>query len=442
MKSFYLSVISLIALVLASCEEKVTCLHYNETDGVLEISKAAELRYISEVAERNIENEEGLLTDNGRKIALRDACLRLTNNIEIKESWTPIPYSLGSSIKSFDGNRYKVTFKDVEYILPATDDGFPAKSKFMYCGLFEKLEDCEVRNLLLEGEISVRNKHIVDNYYIHIGAVAGGLGNGTVENCISRVKISFEDEKGCGKVEIGGIAGIISNELNSMTLTGKIANEGDISVKGCYSVSLGGVAGTARSRIEMSGNVNLENKGHLYVEWDRMALQVNSEDSYNKIGGVFGNLEVYKGPVKNLYNCGNIIVNTQDVPTDFYLGGVCGMFGKASDGSNLIYVYGMKNSGSLKVEGKGICRFGGVGGVIGSFDSGYFHQLLNEGKIIAPANSNLEIGGLLGSESGGGYKSYFLSCNKDKVGDFKVMNYSHFPLIEEVCTEKHNKYQE
>ncbi len=83
MKNFYLSVISLLALVLAGCEEKVTCLHYNETDGVLEISKAAELRYVSEVAERNKQNEEGLMTDNGREIALRDARLRLTNNIEI-----------------------------------------------------------------------------------------------------------------------------------------------------------------------------------------------------------------------------------------------------------------------------------------------------------------------------------------------------------------------
>ncbi len=439
MKNFYLSVISLLALVLAGCEEKVTCLHYNETDGVLEISKAAELRYVSEVAERNKQNEEGLMTDNGREIALRDARLRLTNNIEINGSWTPIATNSVSSIKSFDGNRYTVTFKDVEYILPATDDGYPAKSEFMYCGLFEELDDCEVRNLLLEGEISVKNKDIVNNYYIYIGSVAGELGNGIVENCISRVKISFEDEKGCGKVEIGGIAGTISTVLNSMVLTGKIFNEGDISVKGCYSVSLGGVAGTAGSRMEMSGNVNLGNKGNLYVEWDKMALQVNNEDSHNNIGGVFGRLEVYEGSAKDLYNCGNIVVNTQDVPTDFNLGGVCGMFGKAYFGSNLIRVFGMKNSGSLKVEGKGICKFGCVGGVIGSFNSGYFHQLLNEGKIIIPADSNLEIGGLLGSESGLGYKSYFLSCNKDMVGDFKVLNYANFPLIKKACTENHNK---
>ena len=442
MKNFYLSVISLLALVFAGCEEKVTCLHYNETDGVLEISKAAELHYVYEVAKKYKETRESFQTDNGRMIAFEDACLRLINDIEIKESWTPIPFFFGYSIKSFDGNNYKITFKDVEYILPATDDGHPANPYFMHYGLFESLSDCEVRNLLLEGEISVRNKDIVYDYNIGIGAVAGELTNGTVENCISRVKISFEDEKGCGKVEIGGITGGFSNISNSITWTGKIVNEGDISVKGCYSVYLGGLAGTAGDKIEISGNVNLENKGNLSVEWDRMALQINNEDSYNNIGGVFGKLEVYKGPVKNIYNCGNIIVNTQDIPTTFQLGGVCGMFGKSYDGRNLIEVFGMKNSGTIKVEGKGIGKYSCVGGVIGDCNSGYFHQLLNEGKIIIPDDSNLKIGGLLGYETGLGYTSYLLSCSEDKVGDFKVFNYSQFPLFEKVCTEKHDKSQE
>ena len=113
MKNFYLSVISLLALVFAGCEEKVTCLHYNETDGVLEISKAAELHYVYEVAKKYKETRESFQTDNGRMIAFEDACLRLINDIEIKESWTPIPFFFGYSIKSFDGNNYKITFKDV-----------------------------------------------------------------------------------------------------------------------------------------------------------------------------------------------------------------------------------------------------------------------------------------------------------------------------------------
>lgn len=442
MKRFYLSVIILLTLVLTGCEKKVTCLHYNENDGVLEISKSADLCYIAEVAERNKLNEEPLLTDNGRKIALHDACLRLVKDIEINGNWTPIPNSLGSSIKSFDGNNHRVTFRDVEYILPATEDGQPAKSEFMYFGLFERLDYCEVRNLLMEGELSVRNKNITDSYYIHIGTIAGGFGKGAVENCKSRVKISFEDEKGRGKLVIGGIIGEIENLSDPTILTGEIVNEGDITVRGCYSVSLGGVAGTAGSSLEMVENVNLKNMGNMYVEWDKISMRINNEDSYNFIGGVFGRLEVSDGPVRNLDNCGNIVVNTQEVAMDFNLGGVCGEFGKSSDGKNLIYVYGMKNSGTLKIEGKGICKYGCVGGVIGQYDSGYFHQLLNKGKIIIPEGSDLKVGGLFGSENGWGFKSYFLSCNKDEVGDFKIMNYSHFPLIEKVCVEKHDKQQE
>ena len=102
----------------------------------------------------------------------------------------------------------------------------------------------------------------------------------------------------------------------------------------------------------------------------------------------------------------------------------------------------MKNSGTIKVEGKGIGKYSCVGGVIGDCNSGYFHQLLNEGKIIIPDDSNLKIGGLLGYETGLGYTSYLLSCSEDKVGDFKVFNYSQFPLFEKVCTEKHDKSQE
>lgn len=373
---------------LTSCEEKVTALHFNEAEQVFEIGKESELRFLNETFEIKDKNMEAqtLLTDAGKEIPADEVRIKLVKDIEISGEWTPIKFP----VREFDGNGHTITFDGIRVVIEESSKGV------FDVGLFEEMggeKEAVVKDLTLAGDMTIDAQKREDGYSLLAGSLAGEFKNGCIENCTSKVDISFADNKGICTLCLGGLVGDLDSYGSEVevALRGKIINEGNLTVNPC-------------------------------------------SDAY--IGGVVGLFKTNETDIEHLHNWGNIRLDTQNTSATFNIGGVCGEL--TPHNYERIYPLDLYNAGNIEIKHDLLAEFSAIGGVIGSFGGSSFHQVVNEGKIIVSGKGCKYISGLLGSESSIHGNCYLHSCCVDKVGAYPVWNISYHPVTKQVpCKENH-----
>lgn len=265
--------------------------------------------------------------------------------------------------------------------------------------------------------------------------LAGEFKNGCIENCTSKVDISFADNKGICTLCLGGLVGDLDSYGSEVevALRGKIINEGNLTVNPCSDAYIGGVIGRATNygKIFIKENVCVENKGDLTVQW-----KADAQPDHSYIGGVVGLFKTNETDIEHLHNWGNIRLDTQNTSATFNIGGVCGEL--TPHNYERIYPLDLYNAGNIEIKHDLLAEFSAIGGVIGSFGGSSFHQVVNEGKIIVSGKGCKYISGLLGSESSIHGNCYLHSCCVDKVGAYPVWNISYHPVTKQVpCKENH-----
>lgn len=415
---------------LTSCEEKVTALHFNEAEQVFEIGKESELRFLNETFEIKDKNMEAqtLLTDAGKEIPADEVRIKLVKDIEISGEWTPIKFP----VREFDGNGHTITFDGIRVVIEENSKGV------FDVGLFEEMggeKEAVVKDLTLAGDMTIDAQKREDGYSLLAGSLAGEFKNGCIENCTSKVDISFADNKGICTLCLGGLVGDLDSYGSEVevALRGKIINEGNLTVNPCSDAYIGGVIGRATNygKIFIKENVCVENKGDLTVQW-----KADAQPDHSYIGGVVGLFETNETDIEHLHNWGNIRLDTQNTSATFNIGGVCGEL--TPHNYERIYPLDLYNAGNIEIKHDLLAEFSAIGGVIGSFGGSSFHQVVNEGKIIVSGKGCKYISGLLGSESSIHGNCYLHSCCVDKVGAYPVWNISYHPVTKQVpCKENH-----
>lgn len=424
--------IACLSLGLTSCEEKVSALHFNEAEQVFEIGKESELRFLNETFEIKDKNMEAqtLLTDAGKEIPADEVRIKLVKDIEISGEWTPLKFP----VREFDGNGHIITFDGIRVVIEENSQGsFSA-------GLFDEMggeKGTVVKDLTLAGDMTIDAQKREDSYILSVGSLAGEFKNGCIENCTSKVDISFADNKGICTLWLGGLIGHLNSYDSEVevSLRGKVVNEGNITVNPCSNADIGGVIGSVTNygKIIIKEDVCVENKGNLTVQW-----KADSQHKYknNHIGGVVGNFTTNETDIEHLHNWGNIRLDTQNTSVRFNIGGVCGEL-KPHDYER-IYPLDLYNAGNIEIKNDLLYEYSTIGGIIGSFGGCSFHRVINEGRIVLSGKGSEYISGLLGAESPIHGNCYLHSCCIDKVGDYPIWRIYYQRLSKQIpCEENH-----
>ena len=422
--------IACLSLGLTSCEEKVSALHFNEAEQVFEIGKESELRFLNETFEIKDKNMEAqtLLTDAGKEIPADEVRIKLVKDIEISGEWTPIKFPIGE----FDGNGHTITFDGIRVVIEENSQGsFSA-------GLFDEMggeKGTVVKDLTLAGDMTIDAQKREDCYILSVGSLAGEFKNGCIENCTSKVNISFADNKGICTLWLGGLIGHLNSYGSEVevSLRGKVVNEGNITVNPCSNADIGGVIGvvTNYGKVFIKGDVCVENKGNLTVQW-----KADAKPEHNCIGGVFGQFWTNETDIEHLHNWGNIRLDTQNTSATFEIGGVCGNL--QPHNYERIYPLDLYNAGNIEIKNDLTSEYSCVGGIIGSFGGCSFHRVINEGRIVLSGKGSEYISGLLGAESPIHGNCYLHSCCIDKVGDYPIWRIYYQRWSKQIpCEENH-----
>jgi len=220
----------------------------------------------------------------------------LKNDIVLTSWDTPIGKSWDKRFRgNFDGNGKKITFNNISLSLDLSN------SSDEY-GLFADIDGGTVKNLVLEGNITIN----AEGNPNCVGVLAGS-SSGLIENVSSTVNISFT--KDTRSVKLGGIVGenyggIVKNCFNIGTI--------DIDIVNPYEdFEVGGVAGFNSGTVE-----------NCYATGD---ITVTQDGESGNAGGVVGN---NTGTVRNCYATGNVdATGSVSIST----GGVVGTIGTNDD---------------------------------------------------------------------------------------------------------------
>lgn len=268
----------------------------------------------------------------------------LKNDIEISEKWDPINNFTGI----FDGNGHSITFNIDETTGPIPNT--------QYLGLFASCTNVTIKNLYVNGNISLNTGGSVLNPNIFVGGIAGSLTNSTLEN-----------------VHFSGNINVVTNNDNSSWV--------------------GGLVGKAtNTQISLSSNTA------------PITSKVDSVIGATKVGGLCGE---FSGTIENCYNMGNVVATAKTESP--YAGGIVG--------NNKGSVTKSYNSGKVQSEGSGMSfsdvYAGGIAAVgetgssvtdcavmspeisvtIGWINSGYKYIIANGGN----KSNNISINDITGS---------------------------------------------
>lgn len=160
--------------------------------------------------------------------------------------WLPIGYAVSVFKGIFDGNSHTISNMIITKLADETKIVTTG-----YIGLFGDITNCQIKNLTVEGSITLTSSSFPNKYgtvSIFTGGIAGGITNtagtnGSITNCASSVKIDINDDT--RDYYVGGIIG--SYIPNTGTLD-KVYSTEDIKVTGKL-VHAGGIAGENRGTI-------------------------------------------------------------------------------------------------------------------------------------------------------------------------------------------------
>ena len=196
----------------------------------------------------------------------------LMNNIGLSGTWEGLCSDDEPFTGVLDGNGYTVS-NMANYCI-----GQEGKSIFL--GLFQSIEDAEVRNLTVSGRLTV---YVADEYhksrgYVYVGGIAGEAYNSDIYNCVANVIINDNENMLSGIARYYGFGGIVGRaqmcslnycrsmgDVSAYNYTGGIVgyanggvdifaclNEGDVT----GNLSVGGIAGYAKGTVTVASSAN------------------------------------------------------------------------------------------------------------------------------------------------------------------------------------------
>ena len=192
-------------------------------------------------------------------------CTVLTKDIDLgDEPWTPIgQYARNAYKGTFDGNDHEI--KNL-YVTGTTSNHY---------GLFGVLGAGTVRNLTVEGTVTVTGSSSSYGSSYGIAGIVGAMNDGTtgtVENCVNKATIS-------GTQNVGGIVGYISGGYTAgKRVIQNCANYGDIS---STSNDAGGIVGNVYGAVTIQ---NCYNRGTISGgNWRAGGIVSYLNSSYAKV---------------------------------------------------------------------------------------------------------------------------------------------------------------
>lgn len=205
----------------------------------------------------------------------------LTDDIVISGNWNPINNFTGT----FDGSGHTITFN--------IDESTGALPSTQYLGLFGSCTDATIKNLYVNGTISLTTGGSLFNPNAYAGGIVANATNTTLKN-----------------VHYSGNINIVTSNDNSSWV--------------------GGLVGKAtNTQISLCSNTA------------SITAQVNSYIGITKAGGLCGE---FSGTIENCYNLGNVLATAAtDSP---YAGGLVG-----NNNGSIMKSY---NAGTVKSQGSGM----------------------------------------------------------------------------------------
>lgn len=205
----------------------------------------------------------------------------LTNDIVISGNWNPINNFTGT----FDGSGHTITFN--------IDESTGALPSTQYLGLFGTCTDAIIKNLYVNGTISLTTGGSLFNPNIYAGGIVASATNTTLKN-----------------VHYSGNINIVTSNDNSSWVGGLVGKATDSQISLCSSTA-------------------------------SITAQVNSYIGITKTGGLCGE---FSGIIEDCYNLGNVLATAAtDSP---YAGGLVG-----NNNGSITKSY---NAGTVKSQGSGM----------------------------------------------------------------------------------------
>lgn len=211
----------------------------------------------------------------------------LTEDIEISGNWNPISNFTGT----FDGSGHTITFNISE-----TTGPIPSTP---YLGLFASCTDATIKNLYVNGKISLTTGGSFFNPNVYVGGIVANSTNSTLENVhfSGNITITTSNDNSSW---VGGLVGQATNtqislssntaqiisEVKSIigtTRTGGLCGEFSGKIENCY--NLGNILGKAATESPYAGGLVGKNKGTITKSYN--SGKVNSEGSGLSLSDVY-----------------------------------------------------------------------------------------------------------------------------------------------------------
>lgn len=253
----------------------------------------------------------------------------LTEDIVISGNWQPINNFTGT----FDGGGHTITFN--------IDNTTGAFVSTQYLGLFTSCTDATIKNLYVNGNISLTTGGSLSNPNVYVGGVVANSTNSTLKNVHFSGSINVETNND-NSSWVGGLIGKATNTQISLC-----SNTASITAKVNTVIGItkaGGLCG------EFSGTIdNSYNLGNV--------LATAATDS-PYAGGLVGN---NKGSITKSYNAGTVKAQGSGMSlADVYAGGITALGETGSSvtdcavmSSEISVVIGWVNTGYKNIIAKG-----------------------------------------------------------------------------------------
>ncbi|MBQ4150528.1 MAG: hypothetical protein IJC81_01830, partial [Clostridia bacterium] len=234
-----------------------------------------------------------------------------------------------------------------------------------YVGLFGYIRDAEIKNLTIEGNVTVSGKES--------GCLVGyAHQNITISNCVNNCDFT---STGTGD-SFGGIIGLLRNTYTNNALIENCVNNGDIN--GYRNV--GGIIGY--NNAHGTGNVTIKGCKNTGV------ITATCTNASSNIGGILGVSNSAVGTF-NMTEC----LNEGAVSGYFHIGGMIGLLtgSDVNAATKNFNVTLCKNTGAITATRN---SYSHVGGIIGQVNNvGNVSDCLNTGAVSA---KNVYVGGIFG----------------------------------------------
>lgn len=253
----------------------------------------------------------------------------LTEDIVISEDWKPISNFTGT----FDGGGHTITFN--------IDKSTGAFVSTQYLGLFASCTDATIKNLYVNGNISLTTGGSLSNPNVYIGGVVASSTNSTLKNVHFSGNINVETNND-NSSWAGGLVGKADNTQISLC-----SNTASITTKVNTVIGItktGGLCGEFTGAIDNSYNLG------------NVMATAATDSPY--AGGLVGN---NKGTITKSYNAGTVKAQGSGMSlADVYAGGITALGETGSSvtdcavmSSEISVVIGWVNTGYKNIIAKG-----------------------------------------------------------------------------------------